>query len=629
MTARRPLPLALGLAWRSGPLLTLALVLAAVLTGAAPVATAWLTKLLIDRLATGSGPSPALLAVLLAVAGSAMALLPHFVQFARREHQRRILRRSTDELFAAVCRMPGLARLEDPRFHDRLKLAQQSGQAAPQIVLDTGLGMLRGAVTATGFLVAICTFSPLLALLAGAAAVPELFVQLRLARSRTRMMWETTPAERRRLFYQTLLTEHQAAKEIRLFGLGGFLRGRMLEEMATEHRGERRVDVAAFRAGGALTALGALTAGAALVLMVREIAAGRSGIGDLAVLTAAVAGVQSSLSGIVVQFAQFNESLILVGHYAHVVSAESDLHEPPGGGAPVEPLRRGIELRDVWFRYDESHPWVLRGVTLTIPYGRSLALVGLNGEGKSTIVKLLCRMYDPQRGTITWDGTDVRELDVDALRRRIGAVFQDYMSYDLTATENIGLGDLDALDRPGRIEAAARWADIHDRLEALPDGYATMLSRFFGSGPGGGTGVMLSGGQWQRVALARAVLRAGGSDLLILDEPSSGLDPDAEHAVHERLRAYREGRSSLLISHRLNTVRGADHIAVLSGGRVAEEGNHDELMDLRGTYFRLFTRQAEGFQLQDESQDESREEYQEGPPAVPPPPAPPLGVRPG
>jgi ATP-binding cassette subfamily B protein len=334
--------------------------------------------------------------------------------------------------------------------------------------------------------------------------------------------------------------------------------------------------------------------------MVREIAAGRAGIGDLAVLTAAVAGMQTSLSGIVTQLAQLNEALILVGHYGHVVSAGPDLPEPAGGGRAVAPLRRGIELRDVWFRYDESHPWVLRGVTLTIPYGRSVALVGLNGAGKSTIVKLLCRMYDPQRGTITWDGADLRELDVAGLRRRIGAVFQDYMTYDLTAAENIALGDLDAMDRPERVEAAARWAQIHDRLAGLPDGYATMLSRYFGSGPeGGDAGVMLSGGQWQRVALARAMLRADGSDLLILDEPSSGLDPDAEHAVHRRLTACRAGRSSLLISHRLNTVRGADHIIVLDAGQVAEEGGHDELMELRGTYFRLFTRQAEGFQVED------------------------------
>ncbi|WP_261986826.1 ABC transporter ATP-binding protein [Actinomadura sp. HBU206391] len=588
----------ISLVWRAGPAFLLIQMAGAVVTGAAPVAIAWLTKLLIDRLVAGSGPSVTVLAALLATAGGAMALLPIVTAFVHREQQRRIVRHTSDELFVAVCRMQGLARLENPEFHNRLQLAQQSGQATPQVVVESALALVRGAVTIAGFLGVLSTVDPLLTVLVSGAALPELLVQFRLGRRRTSMMWEIAPSERRRIFYQRLATDHQAAKEIRLFGVGPFLRGRMLGELTTAQRAERRLDLLSIRYNAALTALSAIVAGACLIMMVSQVAAGRADVGDLAVLTAAVAGLQSSLTGIVIQLAQLNEALILAGHYVHVVSTGPDLSEPSTGGE-VRPLARGIELRDVWFRYGQDHPWVLRGVDLTIPYGQSVAVVGLNGAGKSTIVKLLCRLYDPERGSVRWDDTDLRDFKVADLRSRIGAVFQDYMAYDLTAAENIAVGDIGALDEPERIHAAARWAEVHDKLTGLPRGYDTMLSRFFAPDDeeDAAQGLLLSGGQWQRLALARAVIRTATSDLLILDEPSSGLDPDAEYAVHERLRGHRAGRTSLLISHRLNTVRGADHIVVLADGEVAEQGTHDQLMKLGGEYARLFTRQAAGFQL--------------------------------
>jgi ATP-binding cassette subfamily B protein len=288
--------------------------------------------------------------------------------------------------------------------------------------------------------------------------------------------------------------------------------------------------------------------------------------------------------------------VLLFGHYDDVLSIGPDLPlaEPP---RPLSTLREGIEVRDVWFRYDDEHPWVLRGLSLFIPCGEPVAVVGLNGAGKSTLVKLLCRFYDPVRGSIRWDGTDIRDVAPAELRQRMGTVFQDYMCYDLTAAENIGLGDLALLGEDGRIREAAELAGADAVVSRLPQGYDTLLSRmFFGVADREDpeTGVILSGGQWQRLALARALMRAD-RDLLILDEPSSGLDAEAEHAIQQRLRGLGRGRTSLLISHRLSTVRDASVIYVLSGGRVSEQGTHDKLLAAGGEYHRLFMLQANGY----------------------------------
>jgi ATP-binding cassette subfamily B protein len=338
-----------------------------------------------------------------------------------------------------------------------------------------------------------------------------------------------------------------------------------------------------------LALLGAVVAGAGTVVVALNVAAGRSSVGDLVLFTGAVAGVQTGLSGVVLQLGEAGRAVRLFGHYLDVVGTHDDL--PAGTGAPSDTA--AIELRDVWFRYSDDGPWVLRGVNLAIPAGAAVGLVGVNGAGKSTLVKLLCRFYDPQRGSITWDGVDLRELDVTGLRRRIGVVFQEFMAYDLTAAENIGIGQPDQLGDRGRIVEAARTARVADVLEALPHGYDTVLSRTHSDEER--TGVTLSGGQWQRVALARCLMRTDAG-LMILDEPTSGLDAEGEQRVHETVRRHAQGRTRLLISHRMAALRGADLIVTLAGGRIAEQGDHDELMDAGGEYARLFRLQADGYQ---------------------------------
>jgi ATP-binding cassette, subfamily B, bacterial len=370
------------------------------------------------------------------------------------------------------------------------------------------------------------------------------------------------------------------------------LHRRMLSSMAHVTGARLAVERRAVVVQSALALASAAATGFGAVIVVLGAVHGRFTPGDVMLFLAAVAGVQGGLAGVVLQLGQASTALRLFGHYLDVLNTP----DPLGSGTGRPSLRTGIELHDVWFRYRPDGPWVLRGVNLRLPAGRAVGLVGVNGAGKSTLVKLLCRFYDPQRGRITWDGVDIRELDLTALRRRMTVVFQEFMTYDLTAAENIGLGHVEQIEDRDRIRAAAADAEIDGVLAALPHGYDTMLSRVHDSADGdAGAGVTLSGGQWQRVALARALLRSD-ADFLVLDEPTAGLDAEGEHRLHARLTAHSAGRTRLLISHRLAALRGADLVVTLVGGRIVEQGNHDELMSADGEYARLFRLQAGGYQ---------------------------------
>jgi ATP-binding cassette subfamily B protein len=345
-----------------------------------------------------------------------------------------------------------------------------------------------------------------------------------------------------------------------------------------------------------LAVLAAAVAGAGLLWVVRAAVRGEVTVGEVTLFVASAAAVQTGLAGVALTVATAHQALVEFEHYRVVMRIGSDL-PVPAHTAALPPLRGRIEFKDVWFRYSPAHPWVLRGLNLTVQAGRSVGIVGVNGAGKSTLVKLLCRFYDPTRGSITWDGVDIRDVAPDELRRRIGAVFQDYMEYDLTVADNIGVGDLAAEGDRNRIRKAAQRAEIHEALEELPNGYDTMLSRIFADPSNPDAGVLLSGGQWQRIALARSYMR-DDPDLLILDEPSAGLDPEAESRVHERLSSHRSSCTRVLISHRLGTLRDADVIVVLSGGTIVERGTHDELIAGKGDYHRLFQLQAKGYRAE-------------------------------
>ncbi|GAA0572417.1 ABC transporter ATP-binding protein [Paractinoplanes ferrugineus] len=562
-------------------------------SAALPVGAAWCTKLLLDEI--GQGPDAQLgRAIRFAVLAAALVALAtaanRLVSYLTAVVQNAVGIAANVSLYARVNAFLGLAPFEQPAFRDRLMLAQQAAEQAPYTVVMFAVGSAQSLVTIVSFAGVLLTLWPPAGLLVLAVAGPEFAIQLALARRSARATEQANRFYRIRFLYQGLLTDLRAVREIRLFQLGEFFHGRLTGALRRTGRIEldARRHAALVSAGWALASAAVALIGT--VTVVAAVLRGDLTLGDLTIFLAAVGAVQSSLSGIAAQLGEVGASMRLFRHYAAVVHGPADL---ANGTLTAPPLGAEIRFEDVWFRYDQDGPWALRGLSLSIPAGRATGLVGVNGAGKSTLVKLLCRFYDPQRGRITWDGVDLREFDLTTLRARLGAVFQDFMCYDLTAEENVGIGRLPY--SPDAVRRAATEAGVHDRLADLPHGYRTMLSRSF-TDEDGETGVTLSGGQWQRVALARSLMRAD-ADLLILDEPSSGLDAEAESRMNASLARVRQGRTGLLISHRLSTLRDADRILVLAAGQVAEAGSHDELMATGGDYSRLFTLQAGGYRL--------------------------------
>ncbi|WP_078946386.1 ABC transporter ATP-binding protein [Streptomyces sp. NRRL B-3648] len=592
----RALRLALGLAFRSSPWVLACHLAVTLLSATAPVVVTWLVKDILDTLTSGASAADiAAPTSTLAAVSTIAAVAPQFTGYLRARMMRVTSLRAHERLHARVDTFTGLRRFEHPEFLDQLRLAQQAGGLAPSQVVDGAAGLIRSTVLLTGFVGSLAILDPFLAVAVSLSGIPVLWAEITLSRRRARTFWDISPSERREIFYATLLTSVEAAKEIRLYGAGGFLRGRMLSERRAADALRERQDRSELRIQSALQTAAAVLAGASLLWAVGAASRGAMTVGDVSMLLAAIPAVQSGIGGLAGELGQTHHSLVMFDHYVTVLRLGPDL-PAPHRPRPAGPLREGIEIQDLWFRYEEELPWVLRGVNLRIERGTALALAGVNGSGKSTLVKLLCRFYDPTRGRILWDGTDLRDIAPAELRARIAATFQDPMRYDLTAQENVCIGELSALSDLRRCEEAARLAGMHEEIARLPRGYATLLSRTFRSSEGDGTemGVQLSGGQWQRMGLARSFLRTG-ADLLILDEPSSGLDPAAEYEIHARLRERRAGRTSVLISHRLGAVKDADVIAVLEDGRVRELGDHRRLIAQGGTYQRLFALQSSGY----------------------------------
>jgi ATP-binding cassette subfamily B protein len=572
--------------WEASPSLTASLAVMTLVAALVPPTVAWAGKRIVDAVVARS-PEEALKWVLVEFALVAAQTL---VQRALALVSQILgLRLGIDVNVAILEKAIGLSlpAFEDSELYDAMTRARREASTRPLQLVRESFGLIQSLITLAGYATLLLRFSPWAVLLLLVATIPATAAEMH-ASTLTFQLRNRRSQEWRRLTYlEQVLANDEHAKEVKLFSLGPPLLARyraLASQLFTE---DRRVAIR--RAFGQSLSLLATAAFYGAYLVVGLAAArGRITVGNLTLYVVAFRQGQSafqavlgSLGGIYEQNLYMSNLFEFLGSNATsaVVTAGSEIQTSTGAG---------LEIDRVSFRYPGKAEWTLRDVTLRIPSGSSLALVGENGAGKTTLVKLITRLYQPTEGRILLDGKDLRDWDEATLRARFGVVFQDFNHYQLVARDNVGLGSVDHLLDSARIERASAEGGAADVIAGLPLGLETQLGHWFKDG------VELSGGQWQKIALARAFMREE-ADILVLDEPTASLDAEAEHHVFERFRALARGRTTIIISHRFPTVRRADRIVVLEGGRVVEQGTHDALVASRGRYARMFELQASGY----------------------------------
>jgi ATP-binding cassette subfamily B protein len=479
-----------------------------------------------------------------------------------------------------------LASYEDPLFHDKLERARV--QATDRLGMVQQLGRLVQQVITTATLAAsILFFSPWLLLVLIACVIPAFLGESHFAFLGYALAYRLTPVKRQIDYLRFLGASKDSAKELKLFGLSKFLTDRF--QQLSDNVYKQNVSLAKRRliASALLSLLTTVGYYGAYAYVILETVEGKMSVGTLTFLTGAIAGASANLQMIFSTFSSIADQSLFLTDLLQFFAVRPTVFSKPNALKTPKPISIGIEFRDVGFSYPGGGRPILRNLNVFLRPDERIALIGENGEGKTTIVKLLTRLYDPTFGQILLDGIDLREYDLEDYASNIAVIFQDFMRYDMTALENIAVGQIQARQNLPQVELAAKKSLAEGVIHKLPRGYDQMLGRRFE------TGVDLSGGEWQKVALARAYLR--NAQILVLDEPTAALDARSEHEVFERFAELTKGKMALLISHRFSTVKMADRIIVLERGVIAEDGRHDQLMAHGGRYAEMFELQASSY----------------------------------
>ena len=589
------MPRVLKLVWQIQPFYTVVLAVINVLQGFLPTATAGVTALLIDAIIQGvrrgGGPAALRLVIFLVVAQLAVQGLSSLLQTLSNIAQQLLQEKASYHIQLLLMEKANtldLSFFEDAQFYDKLQQAQQEASFRPVTMISQTFGLGQTIVTMITMLAVLVHLAWWLAIFALLAPIPAFVASMRYGWRGYQLMRRQSPLRREMSYYGNLLTTDIYNKEIKLFTLGDFFID-LYRSLSNRFYKEARALIAPRYMASFAWGMGTQLVNAFVYLYVAlQALSGAISVGALTFYTSTALGLGSSFQSLLSGISSAYENTLFVNTLFEFLEYTPAIVSPPDGLKPGDDGLT-IEFRNVSFSYPgkERKEPALRNVSFTIRAGEAVALVGRNGAGKTTIVKLLTRLYDPDEGQILVNGRDIKEYDLSALRAQIGVIFQDYVTYFLTAARNIGVGRVRTIDDREAIAVAAAKSGADAVVAQLPDAYETRLGKWFDEGQ------QLSGGEWQKIALARAFMR--DAHLLILDEPTSALDPQAEYEVFARFRELTAGKSAVFISHRFSTVRLANRIIVLEHGMVLEEGTHEELLALGGRYAQLFNLQAEAY----------------------------------
>jgi ABC-type multidrug transport system fused ATPase/permease subunit len=482
-----------------------------------------------------------------------------------------------------------LRHFEDADVYDKMQNARREASSRPLSLVLQGFAIAQNSITLATYAALLIRLSPWSVLVLVAASVPAFVAETRLASESFRLNSWRAPEGRKLNYLEWILTRDSHVKEVKLYGISSLILDRYRDLYAKFFAEDHRLAVRRLIWGLMLGLVSVAAFYGCYAWVAGRAAAGGITLGDLTLYLAVFRQSQNAFQAILSSIGSMYEDALFMSnlfvYFAIPTSGEAAGRNPPL--SPPRGRKNAIELRNVSFRYPNKETWALRDVNLKLAPGEKLGLVGENGAGKSTLVRLLLRLYEPTEGEILYGGVNIKDMDPADLRSRIGAVYQDFVRYQFTAAENIGLGEVAHVEDRARIEQAAQRGGAHPVITGLPKQYDTVLGGWFEAGQ------ELSAGQWQKLAVSRAFMR--DAEVFILDEPTASIDAEAEHELFERFKLLAEDRIAIIISHRFSTVRMADRIAVLHGGRIEELGSHRELLDRDGRYAHLFRLQAQGF----------------------------------
>jgi ATP-binding cassette, subfamily B, bacterial len=583
---------ALNLVWNTSKQLTIALAILALIGGLLPGSIAYIGKLIVDSVvfanrsglmidrqnALGYVALEAVQIILLAASQKGLVVCQSLLRV--------LLAQRVNELILEKALTLDLVHFEDSEFYDKMSQARSQASSRPLSLINRTFGLGQSALTLLTFSGLLWQFSGWAVLVLIAAAIPSFIAETRFSAHAFRLFRWRSPETRQQHYLETLLAREDYAKEVQLYQLGDMLLKRYREIFHRLYQEDRNLTITKGIWGYLLGLLSTGAFYAAYAWMVIAAISGAITLGEMTMYLVVFRQGQATFTSALTSIGgMYEDNLYLANLYEFLEQPMPQSQGKITQGISLD----GIRFEQVSFSYPGSQQAVLNNISLHLPLGEKLAIVGENGSGKTTLIKLLTRLYIPSSGRILLDGVDLNDWDIDALRRRIGVIFQNFVQYQFTAGENVGVGDVEHLNNQTEWETAANKGMAKPFIDALPQGFDTQLGKWFKDGQ------ELSGGQWQKIALSRAFMRSD-ADILILDEPTAAMDAEAEMNIFNHFGSLTQDKMVVLISHRFSTVRMADKIVVMAGGEIIEQGSHEQLLAGKGRYAHLFSLQAAGYQ---------------------------------